>query len=222
MENNQRNNNNGNGKSNRPKRKHEPKQTTNSNSQQKQQPQRKRRVSVDRDVEVVVVSNVPHRFFYENPRMNQAIDLEHIGDEEYLTIGDIRAILNSSRKVLEGFSLVITEVLDNQYTLEDVLIFLGLDKKYEEYYSLTGKQMGSPIDVTDIKEFLLNSPYNAFEKTMAKIDEKLRARVIEASVVMFKAKDFGDFNKMRVIEGYVNDELFADAQDTELDDDVYI
>jgi hypothetical protein len=187
-----------------------------------ERPQRKRRVTVDRDVEVVVISNVLTKFFYENPRMNMVIDLENIGDEEYLTVGDIRTILNSNRKILEGFQLVITEVLDDSYTLEDVLTFLGLDKKYDEYYSLARKPKGSRIEVTDIKNFLEKSSVDAFEKTMKSIDEKLRSRVIETAVVLFKKKEFGDFNKMRVIEEYVSDELFADAQETEVNDDIHI
>lgn len=225
MENKQRNRNNNNkGNSNngsqnqRPKKKHEP--TTPKENQQ--QPQRKRRVTVDRDVEVVIVSNVPHRYFYENPRMTIAIDLEHMGDEEYITVGDLRAMLNANRKILEGFKLIITEVLDPNYTVDDVVTFLGLDKKYEEFYSLTRKGQGSSADVSDIKQFLSSSPVKAFEKTMKEIDAKLRARIIEQAVVMFKSQEFGDYNKMRVIEGYVNEDLFQDAQDTELDDDVYI
>jgi hypothetical protein len=187
-----------------------------------ERPQRKRRVNVNRDTEVVVVSNCLSRFFYENPRMNIVIDLDKIGDEEYLTVGDLRTILNSNRVVLEGFKLLITDVLDGEYTLEDVLLYLGLDKKYDEFYSLSRKSKGDMPEVTDIKNFLLKSPVSSFEKTMETINEKLRSRVIEASVVLFKAKEFGDYNKMRIIESYVHDDLFADAQETETDNDVYI
>lgn len=221
MENKQRNSNNKN-RNNNYKGNRNNNNRNNNRPQREERPQRRRRVSVDRDTELVVVSNVPHRFFYENPRLSIVIDLQNIGDQEYLTVGDIRTIMNSNRKIIEGFSLLITDVLDNQYTLEDVLVFLGLDKKYDDYYSLTKKRIGDVVSVSDIKEFLLNSPVNSFEKTMEKIDDKLRARVIEQAVVLFKLKEFGDYNKMRVIEGYVHDELFADAQETEVDDDVYI
>lgn len=213
MENNQnrnRNNNNRNRSNNQDR------------NRQQQKPQRKRRVNVDRNVELVVISNVHHKFFYENPRMSMIIDLQKIGDEEYLTVGDIRTILNSNRRIIEGFQLIITDVLDSEYTLEDVLIYLGLDKKYEEYYSLSRKSMGAQAEVTDIKNFILNSPVQVFEKAMNNIDEKLRTRVIEASVVLFKLKEFGDYNKMSIIESFVNDELFADAKETEVNDDIYI
>lgn len=231
MENNRRNNNNrnngykGKGNGNRNNNYNNRNNNRNNNNRfekREEQPQRRRRVSVPREVEVVIISNTPSRFFYENPRVSVAIDLQQIGDEEYLTVGDLRQILNSNRKLLEGFTILITDVMDSNYTLEDVLVFLGLDKKYDEYYSLNRKKIGEPITAQDIKEFLLNSPANSFEKTMEKIDDKLRSRVIEQSVVLFKLKEFGDYNKMRVIESYVNEDLFADAQETELDEDVYI
>jgi hypothetical protein len=209
---------------NRPKRQHQPSNSRPKRTHQSNKPavQPRRRVTVDRDVEVVVVSNSLMQFFYENPRMNQVIDLAHINDEEYVTVGDLRVILNSNRKILEGFQILITEVLSDEYTLDDVLTFLGLDKRYDEYYSLTGKKKGSMAEVTDIKDFLNNSPVSSFEKTMSQIDEKLRSRVIETAVTLFKLKEFGDYNKMRIIQEYVNDDIFDDAQETEVDEDVYI
>lgn len=190
--------------------------------ERQERPQRRRRVAVDRNAEVIVTSNVIGQFYYENPRMSMIIDLEKIGDEEYITVGDLRAILNSNRKIIEGFQLIITDVADSEYTLEDVLVYLGLDKKYDEFYSLSKRGKDGQAEVTDIKNFILNSPITSFESTMAKIDEKLRTRVIEASVVLFKLKEFGDYNKMRVIEEYVNEELFLDARETEIEPDVYI
>ncbi|MCY7947022.1 hypothetical protein [Bacillus atrophaeus] len=184
-------------------------------------PKRRRRVSVDRDVEVVIVSNTIGNFYYENPRMNMAIDLEHINDEEYVTVGDLRTILNSNRRILEGFSILITEVLSDDYTLDDVLTFLGLNNKYDEFYSLSRKS-DKKAEVNDIKDFLLKAPVSSFEKTMKKISGSLRERVIETAITMFKLKEFGDYNKMSIIEGYVNDEIFLDAKVSEVVEDIYI
>lgn len=207
------NNNNDNKKQNRQKR-------TYQSNRPKQQ--RKRRVTVDRDVEVVIVSNVLGEFYYENPRMSMVIDLQHINDEEYITVGDLRAMLNSNRKILEGFDILITEVLDSNYTLDDVLLFLGLDKKYDEYYSLTGKKKGSMVEVKDIEEFLTQAPLSSFKNTLENGDARLRSKIIENSVTLFKLGKFSDFNKMKVIQNYVSDEIFLDADETEVDGDIYI
>ncbi|MFI8671826.1 hypothetical protein [Bacillus paranthracis] len=185
--------------------------------------QRRRRVTVDRNVEVVVVSNTIGQFFYSNPRMSQVIDLQHIGDEEYITVGDLRTMINSNRKILEGFQLLITEVMDEQYTVEDVLVFLGLDKKYDEFFSLTNRTASNgTASAMDIKEFLTSTPVKQFEKIMESIDSKLREKIIESAVTLFKLQEFGDYNKMRIIESYVHEELFDDAETTEVDEEIYI
>jgi hypothetical protein len=222
MENTQRNVNN-NKKRNRPKRQHTPSsnRVERGNREQKA-PERRRRVAVDRDVEVVIVSNCLWDFFYENPRMSQVIDLQHINDEEYVTVGDLRTILNSNRKILEGFDILITEVLSDEYSLEDVLLFLGLDKKYDEYYSLSRKSQGSRAEVGDIKDFLTKAPVSVFEKKMETMDAKLRSKVISTAITLFKLKELDDYNKMRIIQQYVSDEIFDDAQETEVDNDIYI
>lgn len=187
-----------------------------------ERPQARRRVTVDRDVEVILVSNTTNRVYYDNPRMNMVIDLFQIGDTEYVTVGDLRTILNSNRKLIEGFELVITEVLDDRYSVEDVLLFLGLDKKYDEYFALANKKQGEAAEPIDIKNFILKSPVGVFEKNMKSMNEKLRSRVIETSVVLFKTKQFSDYNKMEVIESFVHDELFIDARETEIDSDIHI
>lgn len=215
----------------RPKSKNQNRQNQNKNRQQGNRyskpepvkPQRRRRVTVDRNTEVTVVSNTIGRLYYSNPRMTNLIDLHHIGDEDYLTFGDLRVLMNSSRRMLEGFQLLITEVVDDEYTLEDVLLGLGLDKKYEEYFSITKRFNDSGIATAgDIKDFLIETSANAFEKIMQNIDPKLRARIIEASVTLFKLGEFGDYNKMRIIESYVHEDLFDDAEETEVDSDIYI
>lgn len=223
---NQKQNSNSNSKGNfrpnknqRPKKRYVPKDPV--VQQASQRPQRRRRVTVDRDVEVVIVSNSLGRFYYEHPRMASIIDLHHIGDEEYVTVGDLRTILNTSRGILERFDILITEVMDDRYELEDVLLFLGLDRKYEEYFSLNGSKDGGFAQTTDIKDFLVNTPAKSFERIMDSIDPKLRAKIIEIGVTLFKLKEFGDYNKMRIIERYVSDELFSDAEETEVDPEIF-
>lgn len=57
---------------------------------------------------------------------------------------------------------------------------------------------------------------------MESIDSKLREKIIESAVTLFKLQEFGDYNKMRIIESYVHEELFDDAETTEVDEEIYI
>jgi hypothetical protein len=205
MENRNRNSNrrNQNNRNNRPVR--------------EEQPQRRRRVNIDKNVEVVVTNNSFFRFIYDNPRISTTFDMERWGDEEYITVGDLRTMVNTSRKLFEGFTLLITEILDSEYTLEDLLVYLGLDKKYDEYFSMTPNNDGSTVEVGDIRTFIEKSNPQRFEQILESMNDKLRNKIIETTVALFKLKEFGDYNKMQVIRKFTNDDVFLDAEDTEID-----
>jgi len=185
-----------------------------------QKPKRKQRVNIDRNTEVVVVNNELGRFIFDNPRMITSLDMLNHGDEDYITVADLRVILNTSRKVLEGFSLLITEVVNGEYELEDVLVYLGLDKAYEEYFSISPEWKQGNVQSADIKEFIQKSKAPQFKIVLETVDVKLRNKIIEASVALFKLGQFGDYQKMQAIRKLVNDDLFLDAEETEIDEEV--
>ncbi|KEK23951.1 hypothetical protein [Bacillus gaemokensis] len=187
-----------------------------------EKPQRRKRVNIDRNTEVIVVNNELWRFVYDNPKMQTALDMESRGDEDYITVGDLRVILNSNRKILEGFSLLITEVVGGEYELEDVLVYLGLDKKYDEYFALSPEWKRGQVDSSDIKEFILKSNTQKFKHVMETSDSKLVKKIIETAVGLFKLGEFGDYQKMQVIRKHVGDEIFEDAEATEVDEDLRI
>ncbi|HFK1434973.1 TPA: hypothetical protein ACGXNJ_005127 [Bacillus cereus] len=178
----------------------------------------RRRVNVDRDTMCVIVNNSFGQFFYENPRMTEQISMERHGDETEVSVNDLRAMVNSGRKNLEGFSIIITEVLDPEYTLEDVLGYLGLTKVYDELYALSN----GDSDPDTIKNFIQRTSAKKFKEVMESMSPKLRAKVIETSVKLFKLDEFGDYTKMKVIEEYVNEDLFDDAEETEINDEIEI
>lgn len=197
-----------------------PRSQRNQNQRVAETPKRKRRVNIDKNVEVVLVNNTFSRFIYDNPRVSTTFDMLAYGDEEYITVGDLRTMVNSSRKIFEGFSLLITEILDDEYTLEDLLVFLGLDRKYEEYFSMTPNSTNDMVAVGDIQTFILKSKPQRFEQMLESMSDKLRNRIIETSIVLFKLGQFGDYQKMQVIRKIVNDDVFLDAEDTEIDVEV--
>lgn len=191
-------------------------------NQRDERPQRRKRVNIDRNTEVIVVNNEMWRFVYDNPKMQTALDMEKHGDEDYITVSDLRVILNSNRKILEGFSLLITEVVGGEYELEDVLVYLGLDKKYDEYFALSPNWKRGQVEASDIKEFILKSNAQKFKHVMETVDSKLVKKIVETAITLFKTGDFGDYQKMQIIRKHVGDDIFLDAEETEIDDSVTI
>lgn len=176
----------------------------------KERPIRKK---VDRDTEVIVMNNTFGRFIHNNPRMNMVIDLEKYADEEYVTVGDLRTIANTSKKILEGFDLIIVDVPSGENTVKEVVEFLGLGKRYEDYFEAVGSEDGHG----SLKDFVLNTTEEQFERNMNAMDKGLRNKVIDLAVKLFKMKKLRDFGKMEVIEDIVGEDLFDDAKLTEID-----
>lgn len=187
---------------------------------EKPKPQRRKRVNVDGNTELVLVNNNFGAYYYEHPRMTTVIDMEKYGDETYVTVADLRVIVNSSRKVLEGFKLLITEVVDENYELVDVISYLGLDKAYAEYFTMNPKDRQDTVSLDDISEFIKKAPVSKFESVLEEVDEKLVLKIIETAVAMFKIGEFGDYRKMQIMRDFTSDDLFNDAEETEISEEV--
>ena len=187
------------------------------NEQRNEQPKRRRRVNIDKNVEVIVANNSFYHFIYDNPRINTSFDLQNWGDEEYITVGELRTMVNASRKIFEGFTLLIIEILDDEYTLEDLLTYLGLDNKYEEYFKMIPNKRDKRASVADIRTFIEKSTTERFKQVLSGMDERLRGTVIETALTLFKTQNFGDYNKMQVIRELTHDDIFLDAEETEVD-----
>lgn len=171
------------------------------------------RVKVDRDTEVVVMNNTFGRFIHNNPRLSMIIDLDRFGDEEYLTVADLRTIANTNKKILENFELIILEVPDGENTVEEVVNFLGLAKHYEAYFKAVGKNGNGSL-----KDFVLRSDEEQFERTLNSMEKGLRNKVVDLSVKLFKLKQLKDYGKMQVIQDITgNEDLFDDAKGSEID-----
>lgn len=187
----------------------------NSNGAKRERVRKERpvRTKVDRDTEVIVMNNTFGRFIHDNPRMSMVIDLEQYADEDYVTVGDLRAIVNASKKVLEGFDLIIVDVPSGDNTVKEVVEYLGLGKRYEDYFKAVGDEDGKG----SLKDFVLNTSEEQFERNLNSMDKGLRNKVIDLSVQLFKMKKLRDYGKMEIIESIVGEDLFEDAKDTEID-----
>lgn len=176
---------------------------------------RRKRVSIDKNVEVLIVNNSNKRIIFDSPRMQSSIDLVEKGDEEYITVADLRTMVNANRQMFESFSLIVAEILDDEYVLEDLLQFVGLDKAYNEYFGLRPNAKDKSVSIEDIENFILKSNGSRFEDILKNSSLLLRNKIIEESVFSFKEGKLNDYNKMKTIESVIgNDDLFQDAEET--------
>lgn len=173
---------------------------------------RKRVANIDRNTEVCIMNNTNMNFFFKHPRLPKVIDLFGWGATDYITVDELRTMHGSARKVFDKFEVVITDVMSDEYELEDVLVYLGLDRKYKEILS------EDLLDVYNLDDLIVNTHEDDFEDLLNKLDKKLSARIVERSIILFKKKELKEYGKMELLKEITKNEyLFEDAKEKEID-----
>lgn len=153
---------------------------------------------VSRDTEVVFMNNTNGNLFYKCPKTHAIFDMYEYGDTDYITVEQLLVMNNSSRKILKELWIILTDVVDDDVELDDVLKYLGLDKLYSD-----------EIAPEDIDDFILKSKDKNFSKTLKKMGKILVKKVVERSVVLYREGKLNSISKVNIIKEFVgNDDLF--------------
>lgn len=183
-----------------------------------EKPKRRRRVNIDRNVEVLIVNNTFGRLVFNNSRMTAKVDMQDYGDDQYITVGDLKTMTSSSKKMFESFEILIVDILDDEYELEDLLNFVGLFEQYSKFFGNDVKE----LNVGDMNSFIINSSEKQFEGLMRKASRPLRFKIAQNSAVLIKAKRLSNMNKITILEELVGEDVIADIRSTEVNEDLQI
>ena len=175
---------------------------------------RRKRVNIDKNVEVLIVNNSNSRIILNNNKLSTPIDLEEKGDEEYITVGELRTLVNTNRKMFEGFKLIVADILDDDLTLEDLFTFVGLEKAYNEYFSLRPNSKDKSVSTDDIDMFILKSNANRFEEILNGCSVELKHKIIFTAIEIFRDGELNDYAKMQVLRKFTDEDLFDDLEIT--------
>lgn len=163
-------------------------------------PMRKKRIQIDRDTEVVITNLTSGTFIYVDPKTQNRYVLPNFGDEDYITIDELLTMRNRNRTFLENMWVAIVDVLDDEYTVDDVIKFLRLETAYSDGF-----------EAHSIDEFIKTSTMEQFEKVVSHTSTGLVKRISERAVELFRNKEYQDRNKMSIIERYLdNNDLIND------------
>lgn len=152
---------------------------------------------IGKDVEVSIVNARHGGFYYESPRQEVVIDLEDFGSEDYVTFGDLKS-MNSKTNFLKNLTLIITEVLDEDVSIEDVVKSLKIQDSYSELLSLGEDKLETVeyIDVNLFNEFVKEADIDEIDRILNSEKSMVRYSVQEAATYMYKEGELADFNKM--------------------------
>lgn len=152
------------------------------------------------DVEITNISAVRCKYVEEKTKYKY-FDLQ-MGDKEILTLADLQEVVNRCRFMFEDHYLLITDVImvdeedDKKYTIDDLLVYLGL---MDIYVDIDNHQ----IDY--IEELIYDSKIKDFKDVVSRSDRPLLISIAGRMLSVFKQDpDEIDRNKIEIISSKLN------------------
>lgn len=152
------------------------------------------------DVEITNISAVRCKYVEEKTKYKY-FDLQ-MGDKEILTLADLQEVVNRCRFMFEDHYLLITDVImvdeedDKKYTIDDLLVYLGL---MDIYVDIDNHQ----IDY--IEQLIYDSKIKDFKDVVSRSDRPLLVSIAGRMLSIFKKDpDEIDRNKIEIISSKLN------------------
>lgn len=137
------------------------------------------------DTTCIVVNNTGiGRFVYTHEKLDTAIDLQDATSFVELKLGDLKIMRQFSKAVFIDYSILIVDVLDDEYSLKDVYALLDLMPQYEELSLMAKNEDG--FDVGMWERFAISSTMKSFEKAINAMGKEAKQRLFQAFVHAYK------------------------------------
>jgi len=139
------------------------------------------------DTNIIIVNNTGSGgFFYSHERIEHVIDLKEPTSHEQKTLADLKIISQFSKNIFSEYGILIVDVLDEEYTLEDVYAYLDIMPVYDELMILAKNEDG--FDTGMFERFAIKSSLKAFTQTIVKLTIPAQKRLIQALFHAYKDK----------------------------------
>ena len=144
---------------------------------------------IDKNSEILVMNNCRGGFIYHCPKTHEVIDLGERGDTQVITVETLIHMKNTAKRILEKYWLLVIDVLDEEFTVEELFKYTGLEK-YGEYM----------LDMDGTLDNILTMNYGQFQEVIQSLDKNLLSRLVEYAVELYADEKFSDHNKMTILE----------------------
>lgn len=149
----------------------------------------RRRVQIPKDVECVVMSLCNGELVYRDRRTSRLFEFPELGDSEIMTIEELSTMKNLARKFFKNSYITVVDVLDDEYTLEDVYEYLQIKTNTEILCAEDMDDIILDMDVNDFRTILQNRKEGG-----------LRQRIVERAIKLYEDGEFNDYSKMKIIK----------------------
>lgn len=144
---------------------------------------------IDKNGEVLVMNNTMGGFYYKCDKTHEVIDLSKKGDTQIISVDTLLFMKNTSMGIFDKYWLLVIDVLDDEFTVEELFAYMGFDK-YAEYM----------LDMEESLKDIINNNYTTFVKIIENLDVNILSRMAEYCVAGYEEGTFTDYNKMQAVE----------------------
>ena len=106
-----------------------------------------------------------------------------------MTIEELSTMKNLARKFFKNSYITVVDVLDDEYTLEDVYEYLQIKTNTEILCAEDMDDIILDMDVNDFRTILQNRKEGG-----------LRQRIVERAMKLYEDGEFNDYSKMKIIK----------------------
>lgn len=149
----------------------------------------RRRVQIPKDVECVVMSLCNGELVYRDRRTSRLFEFPELGDSEIMTIEELSTMKNLARKFFKNSYITVVDVLDDEYTLDDVYEYLQIKTNTEILCAEDMDDIILDMDIDDFRTILQNRKEGG-----------LRQRIVERAMKLYEDGEFNDYSKMKIIK----------------------
>lgn len=161
-----------------------------------------------KSLEVDIINLSTGEIFYECPKTRYKFNLNKVGSKESIELDILTTLVNRSRGFFENHLITIVDFEDDEYTVEDLVEYLGLKDIYDGIEN---------TDVDYIDEILQFDNYD-FEKFMeTKASPALITRLAERAIHLYSKGKFDSHTKRRKLSKALGLEDIFDVIDVELE-----
>ena len=139
-----------------------------------------------KNIEVEVMNITGGAIFYN--LKGEILDIEYPGDTEVVSLSFLDSI--KRKGLLNTLDISVVDVYDDAYTVEDVIMYLGISKLYE----LCDMKLDS------IDELLEDTDSKEFEEILKSADDVVVRRLCQRAARLAKENKFDSNNKRVILE----------------------
>lgn len=141
-----------------------------------------------KEIEIEVMNITDGSVYYRDKEGNE-LDIEYTGDTDVVSLKFLENI-KTRRDLLEKLYVSICDVYDEDYTVEDIVSYLGLTDLYSKIQ----------LNLEGIDEVLENSSIDEFESLLKESNNVMVARLCERAAKLAKENRFDSNYKRMMLE----------------------